>query len=275
MKHSFCTAWFEQHADAFARKPFEALIENFDINQWLTFPSVEQLNSSLSDRSGQSLPTFIDQTEAQHSGLYYEQHIAQFDEVPTRQDNWHDLFNALMWCQFPFTKRCMNNLQVEQISRHGLHPRTRVRDVLTHFDECGLILAVSDERLTDMLRQHSWQDAFYSHKQEWGATVQPFIIGHAMYEMLMTPYIGLTGKWLAVSVDPGFFALTSQQQVEELDKQVSDMLTKSVFLEQNKPLHPLPVLGIPGWWPGQDEAFYQNTDYFRPKRRQKAPTPSR
>jgi hypothetical protein len=29
---------------------------------------------------------------------------------------------------------------------------------------------------------------------------------------------------------------------------------------------PLPVLGVPGWWQGQDEAFYLDQTVFRPKR---------
>jgi len=29
---------------------------------------------------------------------------------------------------------------------------------------------------------------------------------------------------------------------------------------------PLPVFGIPGWWPQQDEAFYEDAFVFRPKR---------
>ncbi|HBZ06685.1 MAG TPA: DUF3025 domain-containing protein, partial [Massilia sp.] len=29
---------------------------------------------------------------------------------------------------------------------------------------------------------------------------------------------------------------------------------------------PLPVLGVPGWWPEQDAAFYADTSVFRPKR---------
>ena len=33
-------------------------------------------------------------------------------------------------------------------------------------------------------------------------------------------------------------------------------------------LSPLPVLGIPGWWPDNERAdFYDNTDYFRSGRR--------
>ena len=29
---------------------------------------------------------------------------------------------------------------------------------------------------------------------------------------------------------------------------------------------PLPVLGVPGWWPQQDEAFYGDQAVFRPPR---------
>jgi len=38
-----------------------------------------------------------------------------------------------------------------------------------------------------------------------------------------------------------------------------------------KPFEPLPVLGVPGWWPANaDPAFYANAQVFRP-RRQTAP----
>jgi hypothetical protein len=29
---------------------------------------------------------------------------------------------------------------------------------------------------------------------------------------------------------------------------------------------PLQALGVPGWWPGQDEAFYRDATVFRPRR---------
>jgi Protein of unknown function (DUF3025) len=34
-----------------------------------------------------------------------------------------------------------------------------------------------------------------------------------------------------------------------------------------KPFTPLPVLGVPGWWPAnEDPAFYADVGVFRPKR---------
>lgn len=35
-------------------------------------------------------------------------------------------------------------------------------------------------------------------------------------------------------------------------------------------LNPFPLLGIPGWWENGAQAFYQNTEYFRPKNRERA-----
>jgi hypothetical protein len=38
-------------------------------------------------------------------------------------------------------------------------------------------------------------------------------------------------------------------------------------LSHGRELSPLPVLGVPGWWGGNEqENFYENTDYFRPGR---------
>jgi hypothetical protein len=36
-------------------------------------------------------------------------------------------------------------------------------------------------------------------------------------------------------------------------------------LRATSSLSPLPLLGVPGWWPGNNhEIFYENTRYFRP-----------
>jgi len=36
----------------------------------------------------------------------------------------------------------------------------------------------------------------------------------------------------------------------------------------SKPFTPLPLLGVPGWWPGSDDfSFYDDLRVFRPARR--------
>ncbi|XLM22397.1 DUF3025 domain-containing protein [Chromobacterium piscinae] len=52
-------------------------------------------------------------------------------------------------------------------------------------------------------------------------------------------------------------------------------LDDDAFLASPRALCPLPLLGIPGWWPdNEDPAFYDNAAYFCPTRRAKSATVS-
>lgn len=204
---------------------------------------------------------------------YYEEIIYQDNVIPTRENSWHDLFNASIWMQFPLTKKRLNQLHVEDINREGLHPRTPRRNRLTHFDECGVVLAVEESQrgignaLLGALASHAWQEVLWHQRELWLSVIQPFVFGHANLEMMLSPFIGLTGKWLAVSVPDGFSALPPSEQWQVLD---AAMLSRIDALDNFQPQHilrPLPLLGVPGWWHEQSLAFYQNEDYFRPQRR--------
>jgi len=52
---------------------------------------------------------------------------------------------------------------------------------------------------------------------------------------------------------------------EMVDNTTFDHIS-SISSPSPKSLHPLPVLGIPGWWHNQYEEFYNNTNYFRSKK---------
>ena len=79
----------------------------------------------------------------------YELHVERTREVPTRPDNWHDVFNALAWCAFPQTKRVLNHRHGEEIRRRGATgARGTVRDALSLFDEGGVIVASARETLS-------------------------------------------------------------------------------------------------------------------------------
>ena len=45
----------------------------------------------------------------------YEAHIFATGEVPTREGDWHDFFNALAWCAWPRTKACCNRLHLDEL----------------------------------------------------------------------------------------------------------------------------------------------------------------
>src|SRR5262245_48394603 len=70
----------------------------------------------------------------------YEAYIHRTRCVPTR-DNAHDLFNGVMWLGYPRTKRCLNELQAQELERFGSRAtRGALRDALTVFDENAAIL---------------------------------------------------------------------------------------------------------------------------------------
>ena len=216
------------------------------------------------------IPEFVCQSQITDSALYYEQIIQQQNIIPTRPNSWHDLFNGLIWLQFPQTKRLLNQQHVEDIEQYGLSPRTLRRNNLTHFDECGVIVTYQRSdlfvQLIDDLKQHQWQSVFVDNRQYWGNELNSFIFGHANLEMLLQPFIGLTGKFLAVEVDNQFSTLSYANQVTQLDEILVNEIRQTDLFSAHKPLTPLPLLGIPDVWDANnDPEFYANTDYFRPK----------
>lgn len=207
------------------------------------------------------------QSNLDESTRYYEQIIYEDRVIPTRH-NWHDTFNAYMWMLYPRTKRDLNQLHYEDITEHGIHPRTHRRNKMTHFDECGGVLIYEDQNTLSALQAHRWKEAFIERKAQWDSRCSYFVFGHALYEMLLSPHIGLTGKYIALKVDPSFWELSLPAQYQFIDEALSAKVRLENIFATEKPLCPLPVLGIPGWHKSQqDDAFYDNTDYFRPKRK--------
>jgi len=198
---------------------------------------------------------------------YYEAHIGTTGEVPTRLRNWHDWFNALAWCAWPRAKAALNARHLRALAR-GEVKRGPFRDAATLFDECGVVLAVSDERMADALRNMDWATLFLARRDGWGNAMVPFVLGHALSEQGLTPHIGWCGKALLLAVTPAFFGQPYEAQLAELDESLAERLADDDWLARPRELLPLPLLGIPGWWgANEDPAFYANTDYFRPSRR--------
>lgn len=252
---------------------FADIARLFDWAGVTRFPDVQLLNHWCHQSTINDIEFVCDevvQMEAEQpasdlAGLYYEQIIALTKQVPTRKDNWHDLFNALIWMLFPATKRYLNQLHMQEIERHGLHPRTPLRNRVTHFDECGGILVYQDEHHLQALQNHQWHASFVTLRAQWQHSTRFFVFGHANYEMLLNPYIGLTGKYIPLKVEDDFWGQSLLAQYRWLDSVLPEMLDKQQWFTQK--LKPLPLLGIPGWHPENDHPqFYANTDYFRPLR---------
>jgi hypothetical protein len=185
----------------------------------------------------------------------YEDFIYATAQVPTRE-GLHDFFNALCWMHFPLAKKRLNQLQAAEIARAGVRQvRGPVRDAATVFDENALLIQPSDALWT-ALTEHRWHDAFVGLRQAWAHT-RRWTFGHAALEKLVQPYKSITVHVWRVpeSVAPA-----------DLDRWLSQDLTAEKLA--TKPFSPLPVLGVPGWWPAnEDAAFYDDADVFRPRRR--------
>jgi hypothetical protein len=187
------------------------------------------------------------------AGMAYEQHIFETGRCPTR-DNLHDFFNGLAWLEMPLAKRQLNRVQAAQIAANGVAgERGPVRDAATLFDENGAVLS-APEPLWDALRQRDWRRLFIELRPLW-AQARLLVFGHALLEKLVTPRKNLTAHVWAGAAPPGSTA--------ELDAWMATQLTAERLAA--KPFLPLPVLGVPGWWPGnQDGSFYDDASVFRP-----------
>ncbi|MEQ1657412.1 MAG: DUF3025 domain-containing protein [Hylemonella sp.] len=196
---------------------------------------------------------FVSQTELP-AGLAYEQFIFEQQRVPTR-DGLHDFFNGLAWLHFPQTKRRLNALQAAQIAADGVLPvRGPVRDAITVFDENAALLQAPDA-LWDALAARDWVRLFITLRPMWGQA-RLTLFGHALLEKLVSPRKAITAH--VYRVPPELAPAT-------LDAWLAQDLQAPRLA--GKPFVPLPVLGVPGWWPPNEApVFYADAQVFRPPR---------
>lgn len=192
----------------------------------------------------------------------YEPRIYLKSELQTRSRNWHDFFNALVWLQFNSTKRELNRLHYyEALQRNEKSNRCMLENAITLFDECGCIIVSSDQSLLDMIRNHQWQELFIAQRSAFFQTIQCHIFGHAMFEKALKPYIGMTCQAILIHS-----ASLLNGSLADIDHQLARLWQRG-HIRQPADLSPFPVLGVPGWYNGEQSVdFYRNTDYFRPKR---------
>jgi len=129
--------------------------------------------------------------DALYDGLITTRH-----QVPTRDADWHDLFNALVFASFPRSKRALHARQYAQLKlRVGQGAtklpgaRSREQDTLTLFDEGGSFVAGGRAALqplraleqTDTAHERElFCDALRAGVQARELVVAPF--GHALFE---------------------------------------------------------------------------------------------
>ncbi|WP_442793621.1 DUF3025 domain-containing protein [Paraburkholderia sp. ZP32-5] len=202
-------------------------------------------------------------------GAAYEAHIASTGCVPTRH-NLHDFFNGSMWFAFPRIKAALNARQSAALDVLGVGPtRGGVRDMLTLFDENALLFACADPALSAALRGFDWRTLFVTRRDAWTRSCEVRCFGHALLEKLIAPFKGCTGHAWIVDVPVAYFEWDSAARDAWLDEAVSTALLETSALT-SRMFAPLPVLGIPGWWSGNESpAFYDDATVFRAGRRER------
>ena len=188
-------------------------------------------------------------------GQAYEQYIFDTRRVPTRE-NLHDFFNGLVWLQFPHTKRRLNQLQAQAIAADGVQAvRGPLRDALTVFDENGAVLS-APPALWAALRARDWQALFVDLRPLW-REARLVLFGHALLEKLVSPR-----KPMVAHVYQAPVAINS---IASLDAWLAQAVQPGPWAA--KPFTPLPVLGVPVWWPANEvPGCYGDAQVFRPPR---------
>ena len=208
------------------------------------------------------------------STLAYEERAWLHGEVETRPDNWHDAYNALVWLAFPRAKAMLNRkhyLAMTTRRTASCKDRGRLRDALTQFDECGIVVACADMALWQGIRDHRWREVFAGRRAAVEANMRFFLFGHASMDSLRAPFVGLTAKALCMAVDDEWLAQDAAAQRADVDAWLAAQFDAAdeAF---SRAFQPLPLLGIPGVTAdNEDPAYYDDTRQFRPKRLQCAP----
>jgi hypothetical protein len=122
----------------------------------------------------------------------YDARITLAGEVPTRERDWHDLFNALCFTTFPRSKRALHARQYRALAARVAPNATRLpsarsaeQDSLTLFDEGGVVLAAEPALALQLKAAQGSERAALCTQllAERRTRVVPF--GHALFEHLV------------------------------------------------------------------------------------------
>lgn len=258
-----------QHAkQRFSMPPFESLREPLErLVADVAWPGIARLNQCAAGiQNFRGRPIRFVAVEPAAAAAYYETRIAESGDIVTRE-NWHDFFNAMSWLAFPEAKSAISEMHARLLSARGekeVRERSTPRDVLTLFDEGGIIVTSSDESLLDLIRRFEWKTLFVDRRAEVMASMRFYLFGHSMLEKALDPYVGVTAKAILLPVDDEFVASNHTAQMSHIDHRAAMWLMDERHLSSSKKFSPLPWLGVPGWWKeNESPAFYDNAQYFR------------
>ena len=272
------------------------------------WPDAARLNH-LADETGlrnaAGRPVRFEPQHAPCGQRQYEGQILETGVVPTRPDNWHDFFNALIWLTFPKTKAALNAVQCRELEGASKGQRSPASDAATLYDESGLLLIARDDALARLLRAKRWKAAFWELRAAW-AEARFYVIGHAVLEKAVGTPAGIedacnehgpsgsspkanigaadvkpapaggrrqkaSGPYPGMTGKCLFLQVDALPEAEAAPPEWLDAQVAQTWLNgaigRPADLFVMPVLGVPGLCAENAEAaFYDNTEVFRPPR---------
>ena len=253
----------------FTRPPLADWLEFRELLCAPEWPPVETLNRFAQARRSDA-PRFVAQAAPLLAdGLHYEQRICSRGEIATRERNWHDLLNALIWLRYPRLKAALNARQVGQIAIAGPKSRTRPQCALTLFDEAGVAVSLRDPALLALWDAHDWHGLFWRQRSAWGdGRIEAVVFGHAILEHALKPRQLLVGKALVVrSFRNAKVDNAASLRADHAVDAIAGAIAAGDLLIDPQELRPLPLSGIPGWHADNTgERFYLDAPCFRPLR---------
>lgn len=242
---------------------YRCLVERLDLT---TFPELAQLNDLLPPGavSGGGAPLQFVPAQTL-SGAEYERRIFESGEVSTRENDWHDVFNGLVWCRLPRTKAALNAVHYRNLHRQRDGRRGPRRDALTLLDESGALVVSRTPDLLQALARRDWHSAFVAMRGIWARDARVVICGHALLEKLLDPWKSITAHALLLQVDSAP-PIDGMEFTGRLDATLGERLEAGGLCNAPCDLSPVPLAGIPGWSPDgpQDAEFYADESVFRP-----------
>jgi hypothetical protein len=262
-------------------EPISPLAERFAA--FAEWPGLEEYQRLLDGhvpirtRHGAAIRIVPQEGRPDHFAQHYAPRIYLSGEIQTRTRNWHDLFQLLTWFIFPRAKAVINAIHIPQAkarieSGQELGRRTPIENTLSLFDEGGAVIVASDATLLQLIREFRWKELFWQRRGELAAKLDCVTFGHAMYEKALAPYLGMTANTILIEADTDYFSLDRRERLAWIDARLAAIFEQGEQYRRPKELQPFPILGMPGWDPANgEEAYYDNTDYFRPGRGVKSP----
>lgn len=258
--------------------PLKPLLKNFSQfkDGWPALEDyqtvLDKLHQPIKTLAGKTLKVVPQDGKPGHFNEHYAPRVYLTGEVQTRTENWHDFFQFLTWFMFPKTKAVINSIHVPAAQLRidnevDLGRRSPIENMLSLFDEGGAVILCSDESLLQLIRDFKWKELFWHRRDELQEKLKLVTFGHALYEKGLAPYVGMTANCILFHADEAVIEQSNQQQLDWIDTKLANLFSEGTQYIKPKDLSPFPLLGLPGWDDNNVvEGYYDNQQYFRPKR---------